>query len=454
MNVIKIFRKTITLAILLFISTLTLSAQNGLSIPLEPTLGKIDFDSDINLRDTWYAGASTGFGIGENAGVRVFYWKALENGELTTETDNLSIYGAESRFKVNIANLQPYISIGGGKIDVGDKYFGVDSIANAQDRVFGLAGAGLDIRIIRGLNLTGYVKDFITSNATDSSSTFYNNWSYGGSINLVIGDKKKQRTSSPELGEMGVNEQPVYIQKDRTVTPRVENKQQAPVIIQEPSLTDEDVDVLNDNLEVIADELGNINQEMNKQNNTIKNLEQRVTDLENKKIKIQLDDNDTTSEPEVIIIDQDGQVVPQEQSQKVIEKKTLLGSKLISDGSSFLLGTSLGNANTFNIGGRLHYLWSGNEKLHIMPEAVVGLGSKNTFSLGVLGAHDINISSLPQLAPYVGGGVGFINDDGVNATYQFMAGTKFNNVANGRVYADYQSKNLFKYNQLAVGYHF
>ena len=187
-------KKLITFTVCAFLG-LTAMGQDA-SFPLELNGGYIDFNDDANLRDTWYVGGATGFNFTENAGLRGYYWRALDDGQIS-EWDNLEIYGVETTVKAPITeSIKPYIVVGGGLFKPFGEYVPEDpTLGDVDDKFFGSAGAGLDLSFINFLSVTGYaramVSEFDQLNTVDQGDNeISTSWNYGASINFRIGDKK------------------------------------------------------------------------------------------------------------------------------------------------------------------------------------------------------------------------------------------------------------------------
>jgi len=166
---------------------------SGLSIPVEPTVMKMNFNDDLLFRSTWMAGGSAGINLGPLVGVRAFYWRALEEGK-RTDFDDLTMYGGEGRFKLNEGKgFTPWLSVGGGKLNVGDEYVGRDSLATIDDKAFAMGGLGMDLPFTKYFKATGYVRSILTStqSADDLAmpEDIKNSWSYGVSLNFILGKK-------------------------------------------------------------------------------------------------------------------------------------------------------------------------------------------------------------------------------------------------------------------------
>jgi len=165
----------------------------GLSIPVEPSLSMIDFHESLNYRSTKLGGISAGINIGPLVGIRGFYWKGLEE-ESFTDFDDMAMYGGEARFKLNEGKgFTPWITLGGGQIDVQEGYVGRDSTLATADQAFAMGGLGIDLPFSKYVKATGFVRSVLTSSSTlddlVSSEDVVNSLSYGVSMNFVLGKK-------------------------------------------------------------------------------------------------------------------------------------------------------------------------------------------------------------------------------------------------------------------------
>ncbi len=172
----------------------------GLSLPVEPTVARINFSEDLGYRDTWLAGGSTGFDFGPYVGVRGFYYRGIEEDKVT-DFDQIQLYGGEGRFKLGEGKgVSPTIMLGGGKIDVLDDYANItDTLGRvATDKGFAMGGIGLDFSFSKFVKLTGFAKALLTTNEdTDNLANpdqISTSWMYGASLNLIIGKNSKNPT--------------------------------------------------------------------------------------------------------------------------------------------------------------------------------------------------------------------------------------------------------------------
>ena len=178
--------------------------SGGLNLGIEAIAGKINFDDNLPYRDATMAGASAGFDIGPYVGIRGFYWKALEDGELT-KFDDLAMYGGEVRMQLNSAGgMVPFLMIGGGKVDVGSDYESkivnpsdttATFLSDSDDKGFAMGGVGLLIPLGRNFKIFGSGRAILTSSAPidnlDAPEEIHNSWFWSAGFKLNFGKKKR-----------------------------------------------------------------------------------------------------------------------------------------------------------------------------------------------------------------------------------------------------------------------
>lgn len=201
-------------------------AQSG-SFPLEVNGGYIDFTENSEFRDTYYVGAATGINFTDNAGIRGYYWKALDDGSFT-DLDKLEIYGAETKVKAPITrHFKPYLVVGGGIMKPYGNYMGKNNQIVTKDKFFGNAGAGIDLSFINFLSVTAYARTMISEfsqlNNVDNivDQKIDASWNYGASINFNIGRKGIQRsnkTSASEVTFPSSHTTERYVEQNNTIT--------------------------------------------------------------------------------------------------------------------------------------------------------------------------------------------------------------------------------------------
>ena len=138
----------------------------GLSLILEPTVSRINFADELAYRDTYLGGASLGLDFGPYVGMRAFYLRSMENGELNLDFDNMTVYGGDFRFRLGTVtnSISPFLTIGGGYINLDDDYVGRPGAeTNAVSQPFASGGGGLSLNLSRSFRLVGTYRALLTS---------------------------------------------------------------------------------------------------------------------------------------------------------------------------------------------------------------------------------------------------------------------------------------------------
>ncbi len=137
------------------------------------------------------------------------------------------------------------------------------------------------------------------------------------------------------------------------------------------------------------------------------------------------------------------------------KKSSSLGSNMAYKNSSGFVGLGMSNNVSANFGARLHYAFKNTERFEAAPEVFVGLGENTSFGLMGNVLMPVKIKSLTKASPYLGTGVGLMNgldnDNSIKGVFNILLGARLN-VWKGNLYADWTGRNLFKYNQLTLGY--
>lgn len=140
---------------------------SGLKLSIEPGMAYINFDDDSNLRDTYLLGGQAGFDLNQYIGLRGFYYQSSEDEELSTDWDKMAIYGGDLVAKLNVSRgLVPYITLGGGYLNVYDDYKGKEGkLSNPADEsgYFAKGGLGLTVPVTKNLELFGAANFMYTS---------------------------------------------------------------------------------------------------------------------------------------------------------------------------------------------------------------------------------------------------------------------------------------------------
>ncbi len=169
----------------------------NVSLLVEPTLAFVNWENGMDYVDTYMGGASLGLDFGPLVGARVFYYRSMEDEKINLSFDDLSMYGADFRFRFSSvqSGISPFLTVGGGYIDVQDDYLNANGAFGAASQGFATGGGGLSLNISRNFRLTGTYRALLTTSADveDVSSTDQirasSMWSAG--VNLAFGRKAR-----------------------------------------------------------------------------------------------------------------------------------------------------------------------------------------------------------------------------------------------------------------------
>ncbi|HKM45222.1 MAG TPA: hypothetical protein VJY12_07165, partial [Dysgonamonadaceae bacterium] len=144
------------------------SGFSGLRFVLEPGGAYINFDDNTNLRDTYLLGGALGIDFNDFVGLRGFYYRSSEDEKISTDFDKLAMYGADFIARLNVARgVVPYISIGGGYMNVYDSYVGKAPLLATNSGYFAKGGVGLSIPIARYFEIFGGANLMFTTDKED-----------------------------------------------------------------------------------------------------------------------------------------------------------------------------------------------------------------------------------------------------------------------------------------------
>lgn len=129
---------------------------SGFKLILEPGGNYINFDDDSNFKDTYMLGGKAGFDLNRYIGLRAFYYHATKDEEISTDWDEMSMYGGEMTAKLNVGRgVVPYLTLGGGYINVQDDYIGKDNVTSANSSYFARGGLGLILPLSKYFQVFG-----------------------------------------------------------------------------------------------------------------------------------------------------------------------------------------------------------------------------------------------------------------------------------------------------------
>lgn len=137
----------------------------GFKLIIEPAGSYVNFDNDTNLADSYFLGGKIGFDLNQYVGLRGYYYQATRNEEISTDWDDVAMYGGDFIAKLNVSRgLVPYLSVGGGYINVyNESYIGTDGLTGASSGYFAKGGLGLNVPLGRNFEVFGDANLLFTS---------------------------------------------------------------------------------------------------------------------------------------------------------------------------------------------------------------------------------------------------------------------------------------------------
>lgn len=140
----------------------------GLRFVFEPGGAYINFDNATNLRNTYLLGGAVGLDFNDYVGLRGFYYRSTENEKISTDFDNLALYGFDFIAKLNVARgVVPYITVGGGYLNVYESYVGELALLSTSSSYFAKGGVGLSIPISSYFEIFGAANLLFTTDKED-----------------------------------------------------------------------------------------------------------------------------------------------------------------------------------------------------------------------------------------------------------------------------------------------
>ncbi|WP_158841343.1 outer membrane beta-barrel protein [Polaribacter sp. L3A8] len=176
----------------------------GIKWVIEPSLAYVDFTGESLYKDTYMLGGYAGLDLNEYIGIRAFYFQATENEEISTNFDNMAMYGGEFRARLNDGNgVIPFLTLGGGYISTSNNYVSAPNVngllTNVEGGEFATGGLGLNIPLGKHVLITAAARAMITSgeNAKDITTTddIQTHIFYNAGIKFSLGKKSKAPSS-------------------------------------------------------------------------------------------------------------------------------------------------------------------------------------------------------------------------------------------------------------------
>lgn len=130
----------------------------GTSAPIEPFIGRVQYDGARGLEDQDFVGVRAGVDFSSLFGIRGFYWRGANDFD---GTDPVSGYGGEAQFNLNAGpGIAPFLVIGAGRIDYQSDFDGPLGRA-PDDETALILGGGATIRLFDRFGINLAVRDYV-----------------------------------------------------------------------------------------------------------------------------------------------------------------------------------------------------------------------------------------------------------------------------------------------------
>ena len=182
------------------------------TLPVEIFAGRMDFGSELGLRDQELVGVRLGLDVRDYAGISGFYWRGVDREN--AEAAPVQAFGAEAQLNLNSGRgFTPFLVGGVGRIDFLDGY--ADSAAAMpEDRNAAIAGGGVRLDLGR-VGLVGAVRSYLFQADDGGSDDLRSNLLWSAGLSFRLGSSGRRPAAAPRV----VRETPdtVYVSREGTV---------------------------------------------------------------------------------------------------------------------------------------------------------------------------------------------------------------------------------------------
>lgn len=207
----------------------------GMRLVVEPFYGSVDFGKELNFAPNQrFAGVFSGIDMGPYVGLRGFYWRGMPDDEIAFQ--DIQAFGGELRLALSSGrSLTPVVTLGGGYLDVLDRYEGRDG-ARASGEAFAMGGALLRLPVSEQVQVTGGMRMMLISsegvdNLAEPSDIHFSTMLTGG-IRFSIGggrDDVPSMLAEAPLDEVDVVDDDPRAAEIRRLRQRIDELEEARV---------------------------------------------------------------------------------------------------------------------------------------------------------------------------------------------------------------------------------
>lgn len=468
----------------------------GPKFALEPGLAYVDFKDAMVRPDQWFLGGSFGVDLSSLIGVRAFYYQATKEPQTLDFNFNkdLKMYGGNIIARLNYPRgIVPYLKLGAGYLD--DNNFidaAVDpdqeSKAYKKKNLFALAGAGLEIPMSRYFAMYGTVNSMLMTNrpkgveAVQRPSDIVANLMYTAGLRINLGVPETAPEFNSDIDNAYINEMRGTFRRTdackkmtkkefEEMVDRILDKIRREESARAENFSDREMEVIMTalNAQNAGKESATNQQVLNELRELVQKLDRNyqtnttvtpsttttiitpsaTTPAQTTVIPAQQVNPQTVAPGQKVVVVEDPQSVYANNEAKPANSQMLKLNRL-----GALTGLNFGESTLWTLGMR-GYMQISNTNFDFVPELFVGIGGQTGYGLSANVIYNVHLSEASPVTPYVGLGLGFFNHGlGSSAGSNIIAGVNFNNIANGALFVDYSSRELFRNNMIAVGYRF
>lgn len=115
-------------------------------------------------------------------------------------------------------------------------------------------------------------------------------------------------------------------------------------------------------------------------------------------------------------------------------------------------GMNVNDPRTVLLGGRIEMARE-TSAYSVLSDLILGFGSATTWSLSTNAVVTMSVTAMEGLDLYLGPGLGFVSDGDAQVVLNLLLGARYP-LGTGKVFAEYQSQDLFNNNRILLGYRF
>ena len=172
-------------------------------VTLEPFYGQVNFHDALPFKaEQPLTGFTLGTTLGPYVDLNGFYWRGTQDEDVLDTTfpnafDDIQFYGGAFDLRLNTnygRGFVPYLTLGGGYLDVLTNYVGRTAASAPDDRFFALGGGGLEVPLASALRLNAGVRALLASDqdlsTLQESSQIYASPLYRVGLRFRLGERR------------------------------------------------------------------------------------------------------------------------------------------------------------------------------------------------------------------------------------------------------------------------